>query len=785
MAKDEYLQKFQTTYTQGRGRFPSRPEEGLIENDVKALALDAFGNLWVGTSSGVSRFDGEGWTNDDTIPNISAMYSDKSGKIWVSGGGKILLWSGDTWERVVESAELDGNICSITEDAKGNIWVATETQFGYFDGKNWRSSHVADALIRDIAIDGCGRVWLATDRGLRCCSRICKNSGCGEASVFASQDIFEASEDGLLSNDVRCVAVDASGHLWVGTSAGINIFDGKSQPGSIQTKSEMGIRAVKGWYSITGKNGLPYEDVHIIAIASGERKPAGNLGVASLSLPVAPSSRARAVGAVALSPPVVPLSYLWVGTSIGVASLQGGRWEYYASKRWLPDDRVTAIAVQSDGVVWVGTPQGLSKIEKRPYTLERKAEFFEEGIQQRHNRYGYVTSSALEHPGDLSSSVYEASDNDGLWTALYIAAESFRYAVTKEEEAKKLAQKSLRALMRLEEITPIDGFPARAIIQKGEKVHQSHGEWHDTPLSSARNSDLAVKTKAMKTKDEEWEWKGDTSSDEIDGHLFAYSVYCDVVADEEEKQEIAKVVGRIMTHIVDNDFLLVDVDGERTRWGVWSPKLLNATWIDQQGLNSLEILAHLKTAYHITGDEKFQNAYLHLINEHHYALNTIEQKILPPGEVNHSDDELAFISYYPLLKYEVDPNLRAIYLLSLERSWQIERPERCALWNFIYGALTGNDCDVENSRDMLRSIPMDLIRWTVKNSHRANIKIDPESGRTGALQSVKALPADERAIMRWNGNPYRMDAGNDGRSEDDGTFFLLPYWMGRYYGFLE
>jgi len=508
----------------------------------------------------------------------------------------------------------------------------------------------------------------------------------------------------------------------------------------------MGIRAVKGWYNITGKNGLPYEDVHIIAIASGQ---------------------------------------IWVGTSIGVASLQDGKWEYYASKRWLPDDRVTAIAVQVDHAVWVGTPQGLSKIEKRPYTLEWKATFFEKGIQVRHNRYGYVTSSALEHPGDLSSSVYEASDNDGLWTALYIAAESFRYAVTKEEEAKKLAQKSLHALMRLEEITPVDGFPARAIIRKGEKVHQSHGEWHDTySVSACLNSDLATKTKVSETKDGEWEWKGDTSSDEIDGHLFAYSVYFDLVADEEEKQEIAKVVGRIMTHIVDNDFLLVDVDGEHTRWGVWSPTLLNATWIDQQGLNSLEILAHLQTAYHITGDEKFQNAYLYLINEHHYALNTIDQKIVPPGEVNHSDDELAFISYYPLLKYEVDPNLRAIYLLSLERSWQIERPEKCALWNFIYGALTGNDCDVENSRDTLRRIPMDLIRWTVKNSHRADIEIDPESGRAGEIQSVKPLPADERAITKWNGNPYRLDGGSDGRSEEDGTFFLLPYWMGRYYGFL-
>jgi len=709
MSRDEYLQKFQTTYTQ---------KEGLIENDVKALALDASGNLWIGTSAGISCFKEEGWVSDDTITDISAIYADRRGKIWVSGGQGIFLWSGENWQRVVGIPALDENICSITDDAEGHVWVATESQFGYFDGNRWYSASVADALIRDIAVDSRGQVWLATDRSLHCYE--CNAGG------FTLQNIFAAEEHGLLSNDVRCVAVDTSGHLWVGTSVGINIFDGKSQPSLIQTKSEMGIRAVKGWYSIIGKNGLPYEDVHTIAIANGQ---------------------------------------IWVGTSIGAASLDNGKWEYYASRRWLPGDRVNAIAIQGDGVVWVGTPQGLSKIEKRPYTLEQKAALFEQIIQRRHNRHGYIASSTLEHPGDLSTSVYNAEDNDGLWTTLYIAAESFRYAVTKEEEAKRLAQKSLLALMRLEEITPINGFPARAIIQKGERVHQSHGEWHDTP-------------------DGAWEWKGDTSSDEIDGHLFAYSVYYDLVADEQEKQEIAAVVGRIMTHIVENDFLLVDVDGERTRWGVWSPKMLNATWIDQQGLNSLEILAHLKTAYHITGDEKFQDAYRYLVNEHHYALNTIEQKILPPAEVNHSDDELAFISYYPLLKYEDDPNLRAIYRLSLERSWQIERPERCPLWNFIYGALTGNDCDVENSRDTLRRIPLDLIRWTMKNSHRTDIEIDHGAGRFGEPQSVKVLPADERAMMKWNGNPYRLDGGSNGGSEDDGTFFLLPYWMGRYHGFL-
>jgi hypothetical protein len=51
---------------------------------------------------------------------------------------------------------------------------------------------------------------------------------------------------------------------------------------------------------------------------------------------------------------------------------------------------------------------------------------------------------------------------------------------------------------------------------------------------------------------------------------------------------------------------------------------------------------------------------------------------------------------------------------------------------------------------------------------------------------VQIVPYSEREVMRWNGNPYRLDGGDPlGRREDDGTAFLLPYWMGRYHRLIE
>ena len=93
--------------------------------------------------------------------------------------------------------------------------------------------------------------------------------------------------------------------------------------------------------------------------------------------------------------------------------------------------------------------------------------------------------------------------------------------------------------------------------------------------------------------------------------------------------------------------------------------------------------------------------------------------------------------------------------------------------------------DVEESIRTLQQIPMDLISWSVANSHRLDVPFDPLADRFRSKQALVVLPPDERPIMKWNGNPYRLDGGDGGRSEDDGAFFLLPYWMGRYHHFIE
>ncbi len=461
----------------------------------------------------------------------------------------------------------------------------------------------------------------------------------------------------------------------------------------------------------------------------------------------------------------------WAGTTHGAIrfSPDSNGIEYFGGRRWLPDDRITGIAIDGD-VTWIETPRGFSRIEYVPMTLEEKSSAFVDRVQARHTRWGLTATSRVRVPGDLSTNETVSTDNDGLWTAMYVAAECFRYAVTKAADARENARRGMQAIVRLESITGIPGFPARSFIKTGAEVQPADGEWHDTA-------------------DKAWRWKGDTSSDEIVGHYFVYPIYYDLVAGEAEKPILRSVIDRITNHILDHGYQLIGADGRRTRWGFWGP---DAIWEDpdETGLRALHILSHLRVALHLTGSPeyraKYQAAYDDLVHTHKYHLLTRNQKVMVPGHINHSDDELAFLSYYPLLRYETNPELLAVYRQSLERSWQIERPERNPLWNVIYAAGTGaREFDRTESIRTLQEIPMDLVEWDVRNSERRDVPIDPLADRFQRRQALVVLPYDELPMMKWNGNPYRLDGGNGGRSEDDGAYFLLPYWMGRYHQLLE
>lgn len=485
----------------------------------------------------------------------------------------------------------------------------------------------------------------------------------------------------------------------------------------------------------------------------------------------------------------LPNGDLWVGSRKGLMFLAKGapRWRLFHSRRWLPDDHVKRISVTDQGVIYVETLGGVGKLYRRETNLEQKMDEINRTLQKHHVRLGMIASTNLKEPGNIATGTVQSSnDNDGLWTTLYIAAEAFRFGVTGDPEAKKNARQSLEALMFLERVTGIPGFAARSIIPYAEDPKRHGGEWHPSA-------------------DKRWWWKGDTSSDEVVGHYFAYAIYYNVAADDAERAEIRPYVERITDHIIEHGYNYVGPPGKPTTWGEWSPEKLNGDLrkIGDRGLNSLQLLSFLKVAEHVVGKPIYAEKSRELIEKHGYHINTVEQKMIwPPALVNHSDDELAFLAYYPLLILERDPELRKIYLASIRRSWLIERPERSPLFNLIYGAalqasqwpdpsrrpekpfVQPREYDGEECVEWFRDVPLDLVCWSVSNRERLDVVIQG-SNRFRGLKSQTVLPVSERHVMRWNGDPYTLDGGSNGRERDDGTFILLPYWMGRYHRLID
>ena len=535
--------------------------------------------------------------------------------------------------------------------------------------------------------------------------------------LFAAGTLITTSE-GLPSNDVRSVIALEDGTLWVGTAAGLAFRQGST--GQFEP--------------FLGADGLHYGDILDLATdASGA---------------------------------------LLVSTSMGASRYHAdGSRRYYLGRLWLPDNHVVGMARAADGTVWFATAGGVSMAEQRSMTLADKAKQFDTLTQERHVRLGYTsTENRLIEAGDVTTATNGDDDNDGQWTAMYLASQSYRYAVTGEEEARSNAQVAAMAMLRLEEADGLDGFFARSVVppeQCPDKQQPNAGEWH---LSD----------------DGQWCWKGDTSSDEFVGHVFGLSLFYDLAATEDDKREVEATFGKLIRGIMESGYLLLDVDGKVTEHGNFDPDWMHNSLVARfgdAGLNSAMILGGLHAAYHMTGDAVFRKAFNTLARTEDYADNVRRiEEINLAYHTNHDSEEMSFLAMFTLMRYEDDPALLALWREGLDGLWAVQRPERNPEFNIIYAALSRADAyDHDNTIETLQGLPVDLVLWGLNFDHRWDAQLDPNDDRFGRPQNAFVFPYRERQVMRWAENPYAYEQRGDGHQESSGTFWLLPYWMGRYY----
>lgn len=469
---------------------------------------------------------------------------------------------------------------------------------------------------------------------------------------------------------------------------------------------------------------------------------------------------------------------IWFGSTWGAMKLrEDGKFDYYASERWIPSDTVVNIAKGPENSVLILTSNGLGKICFEEMTLHEKAMFFEKQVRDRHIRTGFNATVSGMVNGDVTTGFMENSDNDGLWTSMYLAGETFRYAVTKSDEALQNVRESLDAMERLYTINPMkSGFPSRSFERAGYNVGDE--PWRPT-------------------EDPEWDWKSTTSSDEAIGHIFAFGAIAELVEEPELKNKAILLIDTLMSHIVKNDFYMIDWNGKPTTWGRWNPEYVNARPknVGDRKINSSNIIGMLQTAYHFTKKEKYKEAAFKLMNEHGYFENLMrpmKEIGYAPADAdqlskelsdawNHSDDEMYYCGYWGLYRYALNDTLKARYKEAIVDHFEAERPEKEGLWNIMTALVETDNIDLNEAVWYLQEYPLDLINWSVKNSQRKDITFIEPNFRKQTITEV--LPPDELGISRHNANRFTLDENSGGRSENSaGDIWLLPYWIGRYLG---
>jgi hypothetical protein len=692
-------------------------------DDVRAIAADPQGHIWVATRAGVFSLPrpGAAWVPvDGPQPQgpVFAVAADARGAVWAGAWNGLL--------RIVDGKAtlVPGLTGPISALATLNDRVLAAGPDGFFLVRTNQGERIelpCSSYVNRLLASPDGAVWIATRMGLHR----------WENDRARALDFdFER-----VSADVRGLALDGRGLLWAGALGGLQVF----QAGRL-------IRQV------SPADGLPSADIRCLARDE--------------------------------------LGRLWVGTAEGVAREEGQGRAVRRSPRWLLHNEVRDIAL-ADGSAWIATAGGVSRLRPEALTLAAKAERFQAVLEARHIRPpGLVGQCRLAQPGDLSSWQPTDDDNEGGYTAVYLAMESFQYAVTRNPAALDRARRAFAALEFLVEVTGTNGMLARTVVPAGwTDVHDPNVNVPPTEWAEERVQDPRAKYVRMRWRasaDGRWLWKGDTSSDELTAHLFGCFIYHDLAAAEPDRARVRRQVCRLVDHLIANGFALRDLDGQPTRWGIWGPDRLNAdpNWAMERGINSVELLSFLRLAHHVSQDAKYLVHYHQLIADHHYDRNVREAPNLNPAWRTHIDLELLAFAYPALLRLEPDRRLRQIYRQSLDRWHNAVREDRNPFFEFVYAALGDpKRARLDDALGFLRDVPLDLVRWDMDNRSREDIRLrrGPEIEET---QTDRWLPPSEISYGRTDQNPWLAVQGDGGRTESDGVFWLLPYWMGRYHGWV-
>lgn len=379
--------------------------------------------------------------------------------------------------------------------------------------------------------------------------------------------------------------------------------------------------------------------------------------------------------------------------------------------------------------------QEVNEFPKKTDPLHKKVEMFDQLMRGNHWNEGAIMQFVIFPPAGLDRPIMGPQADCLDPTSEMLAAYSHKYAITKDESDRDIANQIFEAIEKLEKVTGVPGLVARSFNKTDEPLwHEDvywYKEWHKSTSMTG------------------YRWLGDLSADKFTSIFYGVGTFWEICADEDYKQRAAELLDRFIGRVVDNNFKLIDLDGKMTLWGNFCPDL------PHQELNSLEMLAALKVTHRITGKERYNAAYHMLIDRYHYDDRAINAKILFPQEWrNVGDDYHAARSLYMLMRWEDDTNLLNKYRMSLNRHWydwkDIEFNWESNIWFImVYKVLTGEDIITDRITKGIKDM------WGF-DREKQEFKIPQKDGGFKTIESEYERTAAAMIRNYWFGRYYDL-----------------------------
>ena len=366
------------------------------------------------------------------------------------------------------------------------------------------------------------------------------------------------------------------------------------------------------------------------------------------------------------------------------------------------------------------------------HAAEADAVAISAGIQGRHVPFGTILDPMYASPTSNQIVGYTRCGDSALWTGAYLAAEAFRYNVTRSGDAFNNVKTALAGLKALADVTG-DNRLARCMVLAA------------SPYAAGIESEEANNTIHQNPP---WIWVDNTSRDQVVGAFFGLGVAYDVVDDATVKSDIAALTTRLIGFIADHQ---------------WSPNddISNTFAVRPEELQMLvQVARHVNPSNGISGP---------------FFVPPVETGVQVDVRSNSSyfKFNLDYMSFYNLVRLQNSSDNQAAYRIVRDYTASHQN----AFFDIVDAALEGANA----SRDAeMRGL---LDQWLQRPRRETYVDLSKTVAVCGS-EACQPIPVALRPTLEflWQIDPFQLAGGGDGTIEGSGIDYILPYWMGRYYG---